>query len=236
VDENKLAELFNDAVRDAPPPSFDVASVRAGSHRATVRQRSAIALGSTMAAVLVFGGVALGTGGFATTSESTARAVSDSAGSNKAADQPAAPREMSTPGSSDDLGAPGVQNFPEGSSTQGVESSGNVSPSADGTPGGCGTVDRELANALAGELSVASDLAAPAGLACPDGSKSASFDVDGGRVYAVVVPSGQALSKQAGVAQTSKLTKSSSTLYVVSESPVFADRVDAIATKLLEKF
>jgi hypothetical protein len=233
VDENKLAELFKDAARDAPPPSFDVASVRAGSHRATVRQRSAIALGSTMAVVLVFGGVALGNGGFAMTSNG---AATDSAGLGKAVEQPAAPYEQSTLGASVDRGEPKAQDVPEGSSTQGVGSSGNVSPPADGTPGGCGTVDRELANALAGELSVASDLAAPAGLACPDGSRSASFDVDGGRVFAVVVPGRQELSTPVGATQTTKLTKSNSTLYVVSESPVFASRVDAIATKLLGKF
>ncbi|MEO6084972.1 MAG: hypothetical protein ABIQ18_17860 [Umezawaea sp.] len=235
MDENKLAELFKDAARDAPPPSFDVASVRAGSHRATVRQRSAIALGSTMAVVLVFGGVALGTGEFGVPN-STGLAASDSAGSGKAAEQPAAPFDQSTLGGSVDRGAPEAQDVPEGSSTQGVGPSGNVSPSADGTPSGCGTVDRELANALAGELSVASDLATPAGVACPDGSRSASFDVGGGRVYAVVVPSGETLSKQAGVNQASKFSPTKSTVYVVSESPVFADRVDAIATNLAEKF
>jgi hypothetical protein len=235
VDENKLAELFNDAVRDAPPASFDVGSVRAGSHRATVRQRSAIALGSTMAAVVVFGGVALGIGGFGMSTTSAGVAIS---GSDKGAEQPAAPYAQSTPGSSVERGQqPDIQSFPEGSSTQGVGPSGNVSPPADGTPGGCGTVDRELANALAGELPVASYLAAPAGVVCPDGSKSASFDVDGGRVYAIVVPpNGPTLSKQPGVNQASKFAKSKSTVYVVSESPVFADRVDAIAADLAEQF
>jgi hypothetical protein len=237
VDENKLAELFNDAVRDAPPPSFDVDSVRAGSHRATVRRRSAIALGSTMAAVLVIGGVALGTGGFAFRTDNATVAASDAAGSGeKAAEQPAAPYELSTPDTSVERGGPTAQDRPEGSSTQGVESSGNVSPPADGTPSGCGTVDRELANALAGELSVASDQASPAGLACPVGSKSASFDVAGGRVFAVVVPGRQALSTPQGAAQTNKLTKNNATLYVVSESPQFADKVEAIAAKLRGKF
>lgn len=237
MDENKLAELFNDAVRDAPPPSFDVDAVRAGSHRATVRQRSAIALGSTMAAVLVIGGLALGAGGFGARTDSATVAASDAAGSGeKAAGQSAAPFELSTPGDSVDRGGPTAQDVPEGSSTQGVESSGKVSPSADGTPSGCGTVDRELADALAGELSVASDQAAPAGLACPVGSKSASFAVAGGRVFAVVVPGRQVLSTPAGAAQSNKLTKNDSTLYVVSESPAFADKVDAIASKLRGKF
>lgn len=237
MDENKLAELFNDAVRDAPPASFDVGSVRAGSHRATVRRRSAIALGSTMAAVLVFGGLALGTGGFVSSSQNAGVAASDAAGAGeKAAAQPPAPYELSTPEVSADRAEPTAQSRPEGSSTQGVESSGNVSPPADGTPSGCGTVDRELANALAGELSVASDQASPAGLACPAGSKSASFDVSGGRVFAVVVPGRQALSTPAGAAQTSKLTKNNSTLYVVSESPALADKVEGIANKLRGKF
>lgn len=233
MDENKLAELFNDAVRNPPPPSFDVDSVRAGSHRATLRRRSAIALGSTMAAVLVVGGVALGAGGFTTHTEN---ASATSGSGEKAAEQPVAPYELSTPDVSAQSGTSTVQERSGDSSTQGDESSGNVSPPADGTPSGCGTVDRELADALAGELSVASSQAVPAGLACPDGSKSASFDVDGGRVFAVVVPGRQTLSTPAGAAQISKLTKNGSTLYVVSESPAFADKVEAIAVKLRGKF
>jgi hypothetical protein len=237
VDESKLAELFKDAVRDAPPPSFDAGDVRAASHRASVRRRSAIAAGSAMAAVLVFGGVALGAGLFVNQSSNSATsAVSDTAGSGKAAEQPAAPYEVTTPDVSVERGGPLAQSVPESSSMQGDEPSGNVSPPADGTPGGCGTVDRELANALAGELSVAPDQAAPAGLACPQGSKSASFDVDGGRVYAVVVPDQQVLSTPANAAQASELTTTNSTLYVVSESPTFADKVEAIAVKLRGEF
>ncbi len=237
MDENKLAELFKDAVRDAPPPSFDAGDVRAASHRASVRQRSAIAVGSAMAAVLVFGGVALGAGLFVNQSSNSATsAASGSSESDVAAEQPAAPYELSTPDVSVERGGPLTQSVPGSSSMQGDEPSGNVSPPADGTPGGCGTVDRELANALAGELSVAPDQAVPAGLACPQGSKSASFDVDGGRVFAVVVPGRQVLSTPEGAAQSSKLTKAGSTLYVVSESPAFADKVEAIAVKLRGKF
>jgi hypothetical protein len=133
-------------------------------------------------------------------------------------------------------GGPLAQNIPEGSSTQGVEPSGSVSPPADGTPTGCGTVDRELANALAGELSVAPDQASPAGLACPSGSRSASFDVDGGRVFAVVVPGRQALGTPPGAAKASEVTDGDATVYVVSESPAFADKVDGIAATLRGRF
>jgi len=235
VDENKLAELFKDAVRDAPPPSFDAGDVRAASHRATVRQRSAIALGSTFAAVLVFGGVALGTGLFGSQANSTFGVAAD-AGSGKAAEQPAAPYGLGSADASAERGGAQSQNVPESSSMQGVEPSGNVSPPADGTPSGCGTVDRELANALAGELSVVPDQASPAGLACPSGSRSASFDVEGGRVFAVVVPGRQALSTPPGAAKTSEVTDGGATLYVVSESPAFAAKVDGIAANLRGRF
>ncbi|MCS7480863.1 hypothetical protein ACFFQW_28215 [Umezawaea endophytica] len=234
MDENKLAELFKDAVRDAPPPSFDAGDVRAASHRATVRQRSAVALGSTLAAVLVFGGVALGAGLFVNEANTTSSVASDLGG--KAADQPAAPYGLGSAQASAERDGPRAQNVPESSSMQGVEPSGNVSPPADGTPTGCGTVDRELANALAGELSVAPDQARPADIACPSGSRSASFEVDGGRVFAVVVPGREALGTPLGAAKSSETTDRDGTLYVVSESPKFADKVGGIAANLRGRF
>ncbi|HEX6342917.1 hypothetical protein [Umezawaea sp.] len=236
MDENKLAELFNDAVRNAPPASFDAGDVRAASHRAAVRRRSAVALGSTLAAVLVFGGAALGAGLFVDRSSNSVTGAVADAGSGEAAEKPAAPYDLGSAQASVQRDGPLTQNVPESSSTQGAEPSGNVSPPADGTPSGCGTVDRELANALAGELSVAPDQASPAGLACPSGSRSAAFDVDGGRVLAVVVPGGAALVAPPGAALTSEPTLSDATLYVVSESPKFADRVDGIAANLRGRF
>ncbi|MFD9738488.1 hypothetical protein [Umezawaea sp. NPDC059074] len=237
MDENKLAELFKDAVRDAPPSSFDAGDVRAASHRAAVRQRSVL-LGSTMAAVVLVGGVALGTGLFSSTSHESATSASanDTGGSGKVAEQAPAPYEMSTPDVTVQRGDANPQNDPGSSSMQGVEPPGSADPTVGGTPSGCGTVDRELANALAGELSVAPDKAAPAGLACPVGSKSASFDLADGRVYAVVVPGRGTLSTPDGAALSKRLTKNGSTLYVVSEAPSAAGKVDSIAAKLGGKF
>ncbi|MET1073417.1 MAG: hypothetical protein ABWY11_12290 [Umezawaea sp.] len=95
----------------------------------------------------------------------------------------------------------------------------------------------ELATALAGELPAdASTAVAPAGLTCPSGSKSASFAVDGGTFYAVVTPGRQPLTSAAGEQLTGKSTKNGSTLYVVTDSPAFTARVDAITSKIRGRF
>jgi hypothetical protein len=247
VDENKLAELFKDAVRDAPPPSFDVGQVRTASHRATMRRRSAVALGSTMAVVLVFGGVAVGTGLFGGAKSNN----ETSAAAGSAQEQVVTPFDSPQDKGTMDRGMPPTpMNIPEGPSTQGVGPSGSVSPSADGTPSGCGTVDRELANALAGELSVAPDQAVPVGTACPVGSRGALFEVQDGSVrgkfYAVVVPGiakGADLpAAAAGARESVKPAKSGASVHVVSEpdqagaAAPFAGRVDAVASTLVDRF
>jgi hypothetical protein len=247
VDENKLAELFKDAARDAPPPSFDVGRVRAASHRATMRHRSAVALGSTMAVVLVFGGVALGTGMLGGVTSNTDSAA---AGSAPMQEQQQAATPFDSSQDKSDRGVQPPMNIPEGPSTQGVGPSGSVSPSADGTPSGCGTVDRELANALAGELSVAPDQAVPLGTACPVGSRAALFEVQDGSVrgkfYVVVVPGiakgADLAAATAGSRESVKPAKSGASVHVVSEpeqagaAAPFADRVDAVASTLVDKF
>lgn len=236
MDENKLAELFKDAVRDAPPSSFDAGDVRAASHKADARRRTVV-LGSTMAAVLVFGGAAIATGfGGVSQQSAVSGSAADTGGSAKTAEQAPAPYELGSPDASVQRGDVVPDSTPGSSSMQGVEPPGSADPTVGGTPSGCGTVDRELANALAGELSVAPDKAAPAGLACPVGSKSASFELADGRVYAVVVPGRGTLSTPDGAALSKRLTKNGSTLYVVSEAPSAAGKVDSIAAKLGGKF
>ncbi|WNV91219.1 hypothetical protein [Umezawaea sp. Da 62-37] len=235
MDEKKLAELFNDAVRDAPPPSFDAGDVRTASDRETRRRRSAVALGSTMAAVVLFGGVALGAGLFTGEASNSAdrSGVAGSVDVPKAATPYGAQSAESAP---DERGVPSPNSVPGGTSLQGEASSGSVSPPADGTPSGC-TVDRELANALAGELPAdASTAVAPAAVTCPTGSKAASYAVDGGAFYAVVTPGRQPLDDAAGAPLTGKPTKNGNTLYVVTDAPAFATRVDAISSKLRGKF
>ncbi|PRY32674.1 hypothetical protein [Umezawaea tangerina] len=234
MDEKKLAELFEDAVRDAPPPSFDAGDVRAASDRATRRHRSAVALGSTMAAVVLFGGVALGTGLF-NGAASDSLTSADAAGSANAP-KAATPYGMATDTAPEQREVPSVNSVPGDTSLQGEAASGSVSPPADSAPSGC-TVDRELANALAGELPAdASTVSAPAALTCPTGSKAASYAVAGGAFYAVVTPGRQPLTSATGEQLTGKLTKNGNTLYVVTDSAAFAGKVDAVTAKIRERF
>lgn len=257
MDEHKLAELFRDAVRDAPPPSFDEGDVRSASYRATARRRSSLALGSTMAVVLVFGGVAVSAGIFSTDDKAS---TSGSAAGAPLENPESAPGETMSPyglppdaepgGQATDRGGPPPKSIPEDSSTQGDETPGSASLSAGGTPTGCGPVDRELAVALAGELPVAAGTQpSPAPGDCPVGAKGASYLVrDGGKygVFSVVVvPKDSAAPANLGTAaslQVSRNTKTGATVHVVSEpeqgsaTPPFPEKLDAVAADIADKY
>lgn len=195
MDEKKLAELFNDAVPDVPPASFDAGQIRRASHRATIKRRNSIVAGSALALVLLAGGtvttVALSGEMKATTASSAdsgsgaPMANSGSMDAEGNAQQPAAPapRSESSHQLDNRVGPP----------KQGGTPSGNAG-GAGSTPSGC-KADRELAAALAGELPAAAsriEIAIPFG--CPEGSRAAAFAVsDGGNqgtISIVVVPPG----------------------------------------------
>lgn len=196
MDEQKLAELFRDATRDAPPASFDVAGVRSASARATARRRSAIALGSTMAVVLVFGGVVAATNLVPeTTSDRAAAGSAESASSPNLTPFGVEPEALPKDASPDRSGGIPPKSIPEDPSTQGDEPSGSADrPPVGSAQRGCVEVDRELAVALADELPVATAQASPAAADCPVGARGASFLVrDGaihGTVSVVLVPPG----------------------------------------------
>jgi hypothetical protein len=255
VDEHKLAELFRDAVRDAPPPSFDEGDVRSASHRATARRRSALALGSTMAVVLVFGGIAVGAGVFGGGSKSLDAATAGSAeGSNSSPGETMTPYGLPADPNAEqkatDRGGPPPKSVPEDSSTQGDETPGSASLSAGSTPTGCGPVDRELAIALAGELPVAAGTQpSPAAGTCPAGSKGAGYLVRDGDVIGVfsvvVVPKGALQATGLGSAaakQVSRTAQSGATVHVVSEpeqgsgTAPFAGKLDSVATDLASRY
>ena len=190
MDEQKLAELFRDAAREAPPPSFDVAAVRSASARATSRRRSAVAGGSALALVLVFGGVAV-TANFAGTTSGDMAA----AGSAERASSPnvtpfgaSEPELLPKDASPDRSGGNPPENIPEDPSTQGDEPSGTAGSTVAGSAQrGCVEVDRELAVALADELPVANaDQASVAAADCPTGARGASFLVRDGDAYGTV--------------------------------------------------
>ncbi|MET9628245.1 hypothetical protein ABZX92_12355 [Lentzea sp. NPDC006480] len=224
MDEQKLADLFRDAAHDAPPASFDAGDVRTASRRATLRRRNSIAVGTTLVVVLGFGGVMAGAGWFGTTN------TSDNAGSGQ---QDAPPQT--------ELKAPQQQqaqpNFPGDVSTQGdMSTPGSTGPSAgERAVQGCVEVDRELADALAGELSVSPDFAMPPTVTCSPDSRSASFKIDGLTVTAIVTP--QAFEPPDGALTEKKRTASGHDLYVFTQGDgQFKGKAKPIADALAPRF
>ncbi|ONI82327.1 hypothetical protein ALI22I_40145 [Saccharothrix sp. ALI-22-I] len=223
MDEQKLAELFRDAARDAPPPSFDVAGVRSASARVTARRRSAIALGSTLALVLVFGGVAVTSGLLENSTSDTAVAGSAEDGSslNVTPFSAGQPELIPKDASPDRSGGIPPKSIPDDPSTQGDEPSGSADrPSVGSAQRGCVEVDRELAVALADELSVANTFqAAPAAADCPIGSRGASYPVRDGAIFgtvsAVIAPPGTLVPESNVQYQTAK-TPAGDELYLLS--------------------
>ncbi|WP_447004783.1 hypothetical protein ACRAKI_35265 [Saccharothrix isguenensis] len=250
MDEQKLTELFRDAASDAPPPSFDVDGVRSASARATARRRSAIALGSTMALVLVLGGVVVTTNlaGSDSAGDTAAASYQDASSPGGSSFTAAEPEMAPKDASPERSGGIPPKSIPEDPSTQGDEPSGSADPRVGSTQRGCVEVDRELAVALADELSVANAAqAAPAAADCPVGARGASFLVRDGAVYGtvsvVVAPLGtmspvpDGTSSYAGVK-----TAGGEELHLLSQSAEgssdepFADRLQVVAQRLAARF
>lgn len=180
MDERELTRLFQDAADDVPPASFDVDDVAAASRRATARHRMRIAAVTSITAV-VLGGAGI----IAVTSP-----FSDP-GTNEAASAPA--QLEATP----NAGQPDRQDMrlKDGDSR---ESQPELSKQGDGAAVAqadklgiagterCDEVDRELATALAGELSVGPDDAVP-GRLCSDGGNAAFRVSDGDGTGLVMV-------------------------------------------------
>ncbi|MCE6995695.1 hypothetical protein LZG04_12910 [Saccharothrix sp. S26] len=250
MDEQKLGELFRDAARDAPPPSFDVDAVRSASARATARRRSALAVGAAAALVLAFGGLVVGVDLVRDSNGELAAAGSaHSASSPNVTPFGAGEPEMlpkDADGVPDRSGGNPPESLPEDSSTQGDESTGSAGrPSAGSAQRGCVEVDRELAVALADELSVANAAAATAAT-CPVG-RGAGFAVRDGDAYGtvsvVLVPSGTTgVVPDHTYAHASAKTSAGQELYVLSqagegspEEPFVAD-LGRLANRLAARF
>ncbi|KAA2260106.1 hypothetical protein F0L68_20480 [Solihabitans fulvus] len=261
MDERRLAELFRDAVRDVPPPSFDEGDVRAESRRAAARQRKSLGVASAAAVALVLGGTVLAVGlqhGNTMSADSVraaAPAPVSGSGSGPTNSRMAPLNKQDTNDNSAHSttpyrGGPPPNSIPEGTPTQGGASSGSASPSAGGTPGGCGPVDRELAVALANELPAAAGLTpVPVDGNCPDGTRSAGFLVKDGAVTGlfsvVLVPTEGAapdFSPLSGVQQDTQATPHGGRLTVVSRpqpgatTAPFADRVADVAKRIAPKY
>lgn len=200
MDERKLTDLFQSAVRDVPPASFTESDVAAASKRITVRRRTILAGGSLAVVAAIAVGLVIGRGNlghdFGGGSSNSAAGLAAPGTPPSFGRNDVAPR---SPG-----GGAAQQQVPEGSTVfptttplQGGGVGGGPGPGAGGTPSGCGPTDSELAVALANELaSVGAPEAIPAGLICPAGARSAGYLVhDGsasGYVVAVVTNAGQA--------------------------------------------
>lgn len=251
MDEQKLGELFRDAARDAPPPSFDVDAVRSASARASSRRRSAAAVGSALALVLVFGGLAVTANLLGTTRSDTATAGSaDQASSpNVTPFSAGEPEMLPKDGSPDRSGGMPPKSVPDDPSTQGDEPLGTAGRTLAGSAQrGCVEVDRELAVALADELPVANaGQASPAVADCPTDARGASFLVRDGDVYGtvsvVLAPADSAALVPADAqAYASVKTADGHELYVLSrpeegsaEGP-FADDLAKFAQRLAARF
>jgi len=202
MDERKIAELFDDAVPDAPPPSFGADEVLAESARLTRRRNGALA--GTALGVVLLAGVAVA--GFAVSSEdsgaggSPVAAVAPGNAEGATSTSPNgvqdsnSPRVLTDPSGSGPTNAPSTPPKQGGGPTGGTGGSGGE---AGGTPGGCAEVDRELAAALAGGLPAPSATSGDyvrSPLACPPGARSAAFSARNGPTRGLVsimlVPAG----------------------------------------------
>ena len=247
MDEQKLGELFRDAARDAPPPSFDVDAVRSASARATARRRSAIAVGSATALVLVFGGLVAGANLVRESSGELASAGSahDTSSPNVTPFSAGDPEVLPKDASPDRSGGMPPKSIPEDSSTQGDDPPGSAGrPSVGSAQRGCVEVDRELAVALADELSVAN--ADQASATCLGEAWGVNFTVRDGDAYgtvtAVVAPAGRAALVPAGDVYSRATTAGGQELYVLSRaadgSPgaPFLGELARIAERLAARF
>ncbi|MGH4019710.1 MAG: hypothetical protein ACRDT0_10845 [Pseudonocardiaceae bacterium] len=163
MDEQRLGELFRDAVGTSPAASFDRDDVLAASRRATARRRSALAGGSLLGIAVLAGGVVVGGQllGSPGTSETPAAAPAP----------PETGRRMLEP-------VPPV-------STLGV-------PPGPDAAGNCGPADpalgAELTETLAGRDAAPGGPAVPLPETCPPGSRAAGVPVPGGTLYLVLAP------------------------------------------------
>ncbi|OLT38677.1 hypothetical protein BJF85_08180 [Saccharomonospora sp. CUA-673] len=218
MDERQLSELFRSAPGEPPPSSFDSDDVAAASRKVTARRR--MAAGGVAAAVVLLVGGGLATGAVLGGSDDPDRMppVAERAPSSDGAIEPRTAQPADTPERQSEsveppvepTTAPEPQVLPESEPKQGGEGTGERTY-------GCGEVDRELAAALAGELSVDAGEASP-GEYCPDGGTSVAFRVDGSALTAVHAPAGVSVAAPSGNVQTAERgTAGGGTLMVVNE-------------------
>ncbi len=228
MDEQKLADLFRDAAHDAPPASFDAGDVRTASRRATLRRRNSIAVGTTLAVVLGFGGVVAGTGWFGTDADKNTNNAGSAQQREPGAEAPPTALEAQPP-QKDIPGDPSMQG--DGS----TPGSTGLMTGAQRAVQGCAAVDRELADALAGELSVSPERAEAPSVTCSPDSRAASFKIHGLTVTAIVTP--QAVEVPADGRMEMVKTAAGKKLYIVTQGEgELKPEVRAITDALAPRF
>ncbi len=227
MDEGELEELFQDAVRGAPPPSFGAEEIVERSRRVSARRRVAIAGGSAAAALLLAGGLGAGFAAFHPPSTAT---------------QAAPPAPASTPNGLHIENEPAPAGQP------------NVLTGPGSAGGRCQAPDQALAAALTRALPEAAGVSpVTASGTCPPGSRAAGFPLrDGpsaGNVSVILSPVGTASPDQArpgdvqrpdGSKQVTGRARSGHVLIVVStpapgSAAPFGSRLEGVESQLAEE-
>ncbi|MGH3898982.1 MAG: hypothetical protein ACRDTA_12185 [Pseudonocardiaceae bacterium] len=163
MDEQRLSQVFRDAVEEPPPASFGHHDVVAASRRATTQQRSMLAGGTLLGAAVLAGGLVGGGlvgGGLV--------------GGGLVAD------DQGMPSAGDAASAPGRETDPGTLSTLDVRRCGPIDAE----------LVTDLKALLANRGSVASGPASEVPEQCPPGSRAAAVPVTGGVLSVLLVEPG----------------------------------------------
>lgn len=222
MDERELETLFREAPGEAPPATFDAADVAAASRRATARHRMRVATAASFAAVVLAGGALFATiGPLSDGDERAAVSAQMDEGAAKAQPNSADARQES--------GGLGLSREP--TPKQGGEDSSldAADPEAAERTSGCESVDRKLADALAGELPVGPSRApdpVPGIGPCVDGGSNAAYEVvDGeasGLISVAIIPASDepvASTAEGSRTRLAKTRTGSGDIVVVSSKP-----------------
>lgn len=165
MDEQRLGELFRDAVGEAPPASFGPTEVAAASRRATARFRMRMAGAAAVVAVALAGAGVLGGQWLSGGDDQTSTAAGQ-------AERPAERMIEPAPEAAPDAGAPANPNAAPGTA--------------------CGPADEGLAAELTRVLTErqiprpgpSQQVPEP----CPSGTRSVAVALPGGRLYVLLMP------------------------------------------------
>lgn len=178
MDEQRLGELFRNAVGEVPPASFGPDEVVAASRRVAVKRRTALVGGTLLGVVVLVGGLAAGD-----VVDVNRLLPGQTSGGTSTAGQAAPEAGIGAPAP----GTPHTLSVPDGNASPTPRSI----PSA-GAPVSCGPVDDELVGkgtAVLAERGVG--VVGPAGEVpqwCAAGSRSAALSVPGATLYVLLIP------------------------------------------------